>query len=471
MKYVGVTRRTVLNGGLGSAFALSVDSVMSQRPRPSANFEPPQRMSVTSMLASKFATLEAAIGEMMERSRLNPADPRGWAANAEPHRNFCAGLGANGTAQIHFCYWFLPWHRAYLSVTERKLREIAKDQTLALPYWNWTIERRIPDRYLVPASPLSRAKRFTQNRPLTDGEVDYIKDDPILRALGVGALSATKFVANATSNPIAMARELATSIGGVARPNAADVYGNTRLERSPHGPIHVYVGGVSPSGDAVGDMTDFATAGLDPLFFAHHANLDRLWEIWRQSPANIATEPKTEAFLEHRFVFPWLDGSAIEVPVKDTLSTTRMGYAYDSLQVVSADAAPVPIPEAAAPELPPIMSRPASVPAMPEAGGSAGTRVFLVIEDIASPDRPLTASVYLVPDGPDIAARILVGNIAVVRQGREFVAPGTIVFDVTTAVSVLGSQVKVIVVPNAVGGEASTPYESLRTGSLRIVRE
>jgi Common central domain of tyrosinase len=45
-----------------------------------------------------------------------------------------------------------------------------------------------------------------------------------------------------------------------------------------HGPIHVYVGGVNGQGDP-GDMTDFETAGRDPIFFAHHANLDRLWEI------------------------------------------------------------------------------------------------------------------------------------------------------------------------------------------------
>jgi Common central domain of tyrosinase len=54
---------------------------------------------------------------------------------------------------------------------------------------------------------------------------------------------------------------------------------------------------------AYGDMTDFETAGRNPIFFAHHGNLDRLWEIWRKNAANKATEPQTDAFLKHSFVF------------------------------------------------------------------------------------------------------------------------------------------------------------------------
>ena len=27
-------------------------------------------------------------------------------------------------------------------------------------------------------------------------------------------------------------------------------------------------------------MGSFYTAGLDPLFWLHHANIDRLWEVW-----------------------------------------------------------------------------------------------------------------------------------------------------------------------------------------------
>jgi tyrosinase len=44
-----------------------------------------------------------------------------------------------------------------------------------------------------------------------------------------------------------------------------------KLEGTPHGTVHGEVGG---------DMAGFATAGLDPVFWMHHANIDRLWVVW-----------------------------------------------------------------------------------------------------------------------------------------------------------------------------------------------
>ena len=36
-------------------------------------------------------------------------------------------------------------------------------------------------------------------------------------------------------------------------------------------------------------------------------------------PGNKATEPAVDAFKKHRFVFKWLDGAPIEVPMSDVL--------------------------------------------------------------------------------------------------------------------------------------------------------
>jgi tyrosinase len=44
-----------------------------------------------------------------------------------------------------------------------------------------------------------------------------------------------------------------------------------RLE-SYHDEVHVWVGG---------DMQDIATAAFDPVFFAHHAMVDRIWYLWQ----------------------------------------------------------------------------------------------------------------------------------------------------------------------------------------------
>lgn len=35
-----------------------------------------------------------------------------------------------------------------------------------------------------------------------------------------------------------------------------------------------------------GLMSSPVTAGLDPIFWLHHANIDRLWEVWRRGAAS-----------------------------------------------------------------------------------------------------------------------------------------------------------------------------------------
>jgi tyrosinase len=43
------------------------------------------------------------------------------------------------------------------------------------------------------------------------------------------------------------------------------------INGTPHGAVHVAVGG---------NMGSFPTAGLDPLFWLHHCQVDRLWNLW-----------------------------------------------------------------------------------------------------------------------------------------------------------------------------------------------
>jgi len=59
---------------------------------------------------------------------------------------------------------------------------------------------------------------------------------------------------------------------------------------SPHNSIHLAVGGFdlpnqtdySPIDGANGDMGENDTAGLDPIFFFHHCNVDRLFWLWQK---------------------------------------------------------------------------------------------------------------------------------------------------------------------------------------------
>lgn len=65
---------------------------------------------------------------------------------------------------------------------------------------------------------------------------------------------------------------------------------NAQSLESPHGSIHLAVGGINAPGqdansagatDANGDMGENETAGLDPIFFFHHCNVDRIFWMWQ----------------------------------------------------------------------------------------------------------------------------------------------------------------------------------------------
>jgi Common central domain of tyrosinase len=403
------------------------------------------------------ALLEGAVKEMMDRSRKNAADPRGWLSNARAHADFCAAP-SNAELQVHFCWWFLSWHRAYLIVTERKLREMTGKSAIAFPYWNWSSDRAIPAAYANEGSPLAAALRHTPRRPITDGEVDYFRSDPVRSKLGVAALGAARFQA-------ADEREIGSSFGGIARPNETKRYGNSRLEGVPHGPIHNYVGGY---------MADFETAARDPIFFAHHGNLDKLWEIWRSDPEKRATEPRDLEFLKHQFPFSWIDGSTTLISVEETLSTERLGYRYDSLSVFRG--APPPLLETAelkARPLRPILTTDVAVPRSVNESRDSSRRYTLVISDIAEPTRPMTVEVRVRRPEDRNAVGVLVGSFSVVLSGGKVVFPDrTLRFDVTDAVRRLrSSSLAVSLVPLSLASEQETVYPPLRYGSIAITTD
>ena len=457
-----ISRRSIVKGSVAlagvSALGLATRSVHSQ-----TGGAPRVRMDIATFAqdAGRVARFEAAVKQMQDASAGNPDDPAGWLANANMHRDFCSTPGQGDPAQIHFCWWFLAWHRAYISVTERKIRQISGDDSFTYPYWNWSTDRRIPAAYAKQGSSLAKAVRFTPNRGLNDGEVGLLHDDPAIEQLGVAALSATFFEAKT-------ADDIAVSFGGIARPNSEDAYDNNALEATPHGPVHVYVGG--QRGNTGGDMSDFETAARDPVFFAHHGNLDRLWENWRRDPARRATEPSVDAFQNHAFVFKWLDGTDVQVPMSDILDTTKLGYTYDTLEVNRPQA--IVMAEQAAPEpLPPIATQKLAVP-LAQQGVDDGSRKYLEITGIAKPDTLLSVSVVIKPAGAAATDRgIEVGTFAAVRNGGRIDWPsGRLVFDITSAARKFGGQdITVELIPHRLGPDADQNFPALKYDKMNIV--
>ena len=68
-------------------------------------------------------------------------------------------------------------------------------------------------------------------------------------------------------------------------------------------------------------------AAIDPVFYLHHANIDRLYECWLQVD-EAARLPTDQAILDRRYSFIDSGGSVKERQVRDMLTTSQLGYTY-----------------------------------------------------------------------------------------------------------------------------------------------
>lgn len=191
---------------------------------------------------------------------------------------------------------FLPWHRMYVYFFERIVRKASGKADFTLPYWNYSdsaAERALPEAFRDPADETANALYRAARRPVVNAGA----------ALPASIVSAT----------VAMRETSATPTG--TRPGFY-----AEVESQPHNIIHTTVGGN-------GLMSDPQTAGLDPIFWLHHCNIDRLWARWNaQGRANQSDAP----FLDRVHKFWDEDGNPVEMTTREVMDTvSRLDYTYD----------------------------------------------------------------------------------------------------------------------------------------------
>ena len=105
-----------------------------------------------------------------------------------------------------------------------------------------------------------------------------------------------------------------------------------------HNLVHLSVGGTfaTPQASAqglstAGTMRIITDSPNDPVFFLHHAQIDRLWALWQAHHANSGYQPAAEADYPrnalHSPMFPF-DTYGITVTPADVLDTRQLGYVY-----------------------------------------------------------------------------------------------------------------------------------------------
>jgi hypothetical protein len=241
-----------------------------------------------------------AVREMRRRSDKNKLDPLGWYQNGALHSLFCATNDFD--LQVHYSWFFLPWHRGYLAFLEKKMQAVIGEPRLALPYWDWTKSPKIPPTFYGTGNPLADFTRL--QKPADTIPSDFLDVRPSLRA------------------------KTFHFFGGYPKSSIKDDQVEGIVEQGVHNNTHNWIGG---------DMASFPSAGFDPLFCTHHGNIDRLWEAWL-AQGDGRHNPDDPGFLNHTFDFHDEKGKSVRVTVRDLLKVTDLGYSYDSLQFHSAAA-------------------------------------------------------------------------------------------------------------------------------------
>jgi plastocyanin len=75
-------------------------------------------------------------------------------------------------------------------------------------------------------------------------------------------------------------------------------------------------------------MRSLLVSARDPIFWMHHANIDRLWNRWLEPGVGGVPETETE-WLDQHFSFFKPNGEPAKMCVRDVLSVYCLGYRYD----------------------------------------------------------------------------------------------------------------------------------------------
>jgi len=258
------------------------------------------RTNISNLSNDKLSRLRAAMEKFMA-----VRDERGYGHIAGFHGTpdwYCWHYEKSFRNLILRARLFVAWHRAYLKWFEDHLRD--HDPSVALCWWDWT-------------SPLSHSegkpKAYTD--PTYTDPTGSTKPNPLLKFhMKVPAQGNPELPPSA-----ALDRDTRRNPPGPLwrLPNPSKVQAlyeiedwgefNDQLE-DVHDGIHGWVGG---------DMGDPTTAAYDPIFWAHHCNIDRIWSIWQLQQGNPIPSNLLDVSL-----------SPTPYTVRQILSIHDLGYEY-----------------------------------------------------------------------------------------------------------------------------------------------
>ena len=248
-------------------------------------------------------------------TRLTPSmlehvrEATGWAQSVSDDRGYQYWAGVHGlplpiscthSTSQRFASFFLPWHRAYLYFYERALRD--RVPTLGQPWWDWTRDREIPAAY-------ADEEADGEANPLFSVEINEV-------AMSQAANADIDLPAQVRRQPGLPGTRLPSEEEINELLEIPDFFTFSRTLEDLHGQVHVWVGGDD------GHMSQVPLAAYDPIFWAHHAMIDRIWRMWqlRHPPPSFTADYVNTAL------------RPFALTVAQVLNVRALGYDYAASQ-------------------------------------------------------------------------------------------------------------------------------------------
>jgi hypothetical protein len=233
------------------------------------------------------------------------------------------GTCEHGTAH------FFTWHRMYLYFFERVLRAASGDPEFALPYWDYT--NPMTDR--DSQGNVKRAQRWRIPDDFTNETIPSTGDKPLpnplyepRRVVGFGG-TVDPNLEETNIDSVLNVEKFVDRQPNPANPGQTIDQGFQRsLDGGLHGYIHCMVGSacIAPY------MGVVAVSANDPVFYHHHANVDRLWSCWMNRWGKNANPTKDTDWMNKTFTFVNEAGEPASMQVSELFKPDgRVDYSYD----------------------------------------------------------------------------------------------------------------------------------------------
>lgn len=253
----------------------------------------------------------------------------------------------------HGTWYFFPWHRGYLIALEAQLRQdivsLGGPANWALPYWSYfggTNQYQMPPAFREKRLPDGSANAlFVAMRYGPDADANIYVPTPAGKAAHPGDPNFPygAVTDNSMKNNLFTGTNSATPPPGFGGPETGfahfgETHGN--FESNPHDLVHVYVGG-GISNTKFGLMADPGTAALDPIFYLHHCNIDRMWAVWNTSGNSNPNDPNWLNGPTQQFAMPTPGGQTWYYTPGQVADLSLLDYTYEELPTQPSPAAPM----------------------------------------------------------------------------------------------------------------------------------